>query len=58
MAVTPERKIFPLVIAVARGRYKLITVSLQKKLRNFRLTSETTARRFQKRNGQLDPEVV
>jgi hypothetical protein len=29
-----------------------------KRLRNGHFTSETAARRFQKRNGHLDPEVV
>jgi hypothetical protein len=45
-------------MAVAYGSYKFVTVSLPKLLRNGRFTSETAARRFQKRNGYLDPEVV
>jgi hypothetical protein len=45
-------------MAVTYARYKFVTVSLPKLLRNGRFTSETAARRFQKRNGYLDPEVV
>jgi hypothetical protein len=40
--------------------YWFVTVSLLKRLRNGRFTSETAVRRFQfqERNGHLDPEVV
>jgi hypothetical protein len=40
------------------NRYKIVTVSLPKRLRNGRFTSETTVRRFQKRNGHLDSEAL
>jgi hypothetical protein len=50
-------------IAVAYHRYKFVTVSLPKQLRNGRFTSETAARRFrfQKQsriNRHLDPKAV
>jgi hypothetical protein len=45
-------------MAVTHNRYKFVTASLPKRLRNGRFTSETAVRRFQKRNGYLDPEVV
>jgi hypothetical protein len=47
-------------MAVAYSRYKFVTVPLLKLkwLRNGRFTSENAVRRFQKRNGYLDPEVV
>ena len=35
-----------------------LTASLLKRLRNGRFTSETAVRRFQKRNGHLDPGAV
>jgi hypothetical protein len=35
-----------------------MTVLLLKRLRNGRFNSETAARRFQKQNGHVDPEVV
>jgi hypothetical protein len=35
-------------MAVLYGRYKFVTVSLPKRLRNGRFTSETAVRRFQK----------
>jgi hypothetical protein len=40
------------------NRYKLVTVTLLKRLRDGRFTSDTAAQRFQKRNGHLDREVV
>ena len=43
---------------VTYNRYKFITVSLPKRFRNGRFKSETAMRRFQKRNGHLDPEVL
>jgi hypothetical protein len=60
MAVTPERTLvsvgeWPLHITVVR--YKFLTASLLKRLRNGRFTSEITVRRFHKRSGHLDPEV-
>jgi hypothetical protein len=45
-------------IAVAHNRTKFVTVSRLKRLRDGRFTSETAVRRFQKRNGHLDPELV
>jgi hypothetical protein len=45
-------------MAVTYNRYEFVTVSLLKRLRNGRFTSKTAVRRFQKRNGNLDPEVV
>jgi hypothetical protein len=45
-------------MAVAYNRYKFLTVSLLKRLRNGSFTSKKTVRRFQKRNGYLDPEVL
>jgi hypothetical protein len=45
-------------MAVTYSRYKFVTVSLPKQLRNGRFTSETAVRRFQKRNRQLDPEAL
>ena len=45
-------------MAAAYNRYKFVTVSPPKRLRNGRYTSETVVRRFQKRNGHLDPDVV
>jgi hypothetical protein len=45
-------------MAVTYSRFKFLTVSLLKRLRNGRFISETAVRRFQKRNGYLDPEVV
>jgi hypothetical protein len=41
-------------IAHGRYKYKFVTVSLLKRLRNGLPASETAA----KRNGHLDPEVV
>jgi hypothetical protein len=38
--------------------YKVVTVLLQKRLRNGRFTSETAVWRFQKRNRHLDPEAL
>jgi hypothetical protein len=42
------------------SRYKFVTASIMKRLRNGRFNCETAVRRFQnqKRNGYLDPEVV
>jgi hypothetical protein len=45
-------------MAVTYSRHKFLAVSLPKRFRNGRFTSETAVRRFQKRNGHLDPEVV
>jgi hypothetical protein len=45
-------------MAVAHNRYEFVTVSLPKRPRNGRFISETAVRRFQKRNGHLDPEVL
>jgi hypothetical protein len=45
-------------MTVAYNRYKFIAVSLLKLFHNGRFTSKTTVRRFQKRNGRLDTEVV
>jgi hypothetical protein len=45
-------------MAVKYNRYKFVTVSLPKRFRNGRFTSETAVRRFQNFNGHLDPEVV
>jgi hypothetical protein len=45
-------------MAVTYSRYKFVTVSLPKRLRNGRFTSETAVLRFQKRNRHMDPEVV
>jgi hypothetical protein len=45
-------------MAVTYNRYKFVTVSLLKRLRNGRFASENAAQRFQKRNGHLDPEAV
>jgi hypothetical protein len=59
--VTPERKpasVGGWRMAVTCGRYEFVTVSLLKRLRGGCFTSETSAWRFQKRNGHLDPEVV
>jgi hypothetical protein len=47
-----------LAVTYNRIRYQFVTVLLLKRLRDGRFTSETTVRRFQKRNGHLDPEVV
>jgi hypothetical protein len=64
MAVTPERALasfgeWPLHVTVTLySSYKFVTVSLLKRLHNGRFNSETAVRRFQKRNGHLDPEVV
>jgi hypothetical protein len=47
------------IMAVAPvNRHKCVTVLILKRFRNGRFTSETAARKFQKRNGHLDPEVV
>jgi hypothetical protein len=43
---------------VTYNRYKFVTVSVPKRLRNGRFASETAVRQFQKRNGYLDPEAV
>jgi hypothetical protein len=45
-------------MAVTYSRYKFTTVSLPKRFRNGRFASETTVRRFQKRNRHLDPEAL
>jgi hypothetical protein len=45
-------------MAVTYNRYKFAIISFLKRLRNGRFTYETAVRRFQKRNGYLDPEVV
>jgi hypothetical protein len=47
-------------MAVAYNRYKPVTFLLLKppRTRNGHFTSETAVRRFQKRNGDLDPEAV
>jgi hypothetical protein len=45
MAVTPEQNghLFPLGNGRAHSRYKFLTVSITKRLRNSRFNSETTA---------------
>jgi hypothetical protein len=51
ITVTPERTLVSCVrwgMAVAYSRYKFITVSIPKRFRNGRFTSETAAWRFQK----------
>ena len=58
---TPERTLVSVVrwgMAVTHNRYKFVTASLPKRLRNGCFTYETAVRRFQKRNRHLDPEVV
>jgi hypothetical protein len=45
-------------MAVTCNRYQCFAVSLPKRLRNGCFTSETAMRRFQKRNGHLDPEAL
>jgi hypothetical protein len=46
-------------MAVTYNRHKFVTAALLKRLlRNGGYTSETAVRRFQKRNGYLDPEVL
>jgi hypothetical protein len=45
-------------MAVTHKRKKIVTVSLPKRFRNGRFTSETAVRRFQKRNGHLDPDAL
>jgi hypothetical protein len=45
-------------MAVTFNRYKFVAVSPPKRLRNGRFASETAVRRFQKRNGQLNPEAL
>jgi hypothetical protein len=40
---------------MSHGRFKFAIASLLKRLRDGRFTSETAVRRFQKRNGHLDP---
>jgi hypothetical protein len=45
-------------MAVAYGRYKVVTVSRPKRLRNGRFTSESAVWRFQKQNRHLNQEVV
>jgi hypothetical protein len=48
-------------MAVAYNRYKFVTVSLPKRLRNGRngrFAFEFAVRRFQKQIRHLDPEVV
>jgi hypothetical protein len=60
MAVTPEWTLFsvgewPLHLTVIN---LFVTVSLLKRFRNGRFTSETAMRRFQKRNDHLDPETL
>ena len=43
-------------MAVTHSRCKFVAVSLPKRFRNGRFTSETAVRRFQNRNRHLDPE--
>jgi hypothetical protein len=45
-------------MAATYSRYKFVTVSLPKRFRNGRFNSETAMRRFQKRNGHLDPKAL
>ena len=47
-----------MAVTYVGNRYKFVTVSIMKRLRNGRSTSETAAQQLQKRNGYLDPEVV
>ena len=59
ITVTPERAL----VSVGEWPIKntgvmFLTVSLPKPPCNDRFTSETVARRFQKRNRHLDPEVA
>jgi hypothetical protein len=44
-------------MAVAYSRYKFVTVSLPKRFRNGRFTSETAVRRF-RIESHLDPEAL
>ena len=55
---TPERALPRWGMAVAHNRYKFVTASLLRRFCNGRFATKTAVRRFQKRNGQLDPEVV
>jgi hypothetical protein len=61
ITVAPERALvsigeWPLHIF---NRYKFVTASLPKRLRNGRFASETAVRRFQKRNRHLGhPEAL
>jgi hypothetical protein len=50
----PNGLSFPLVMAVTYNRYKLFPFHF----RSGCFSSETAVRRFQKRNGHLDPEAV
>jgi hypothetical protein len=45
-------------MTVTYSLYKFLAVSLPKRFRNGRFTSETAVRRFQKRNRHLDPEAL
>jgi hypothetical protein len=60
ITVTPEQTLVPVGEWPLHvySRYKFITVSLPKRLRDGHFASETAVRRLQKRNGFLDPEVV
>jgi hypothetical protein len=59
ITVTPERALASVGgMPVKCIAVKFLAVSIPKPPCNGRLTSETTARRFQKRNRHLDPEVV
>jgi hypothetical protein len=58
MTVTHERTLLSVGEWPLYNRYKFVTVSLPKRFRNDRFTSETAARRFQKRNYHLDSEVA
>jgi hypothetical protein len=45
-------------MAVTNNRYKFITISLLKRLRDDRSASETAVWRLHEQNRRLDPEVV
>jgi hypothetical protein len=47
-----------LLASVGEWPLKFVTVSILKRSHNGRVASGTAVRRFQKRNGHLDPEVV
>jgi hypothetical protein len=45
-------------MAVTYSRYEFLTVSILKRFRNGRFTSQTPLRRFKKWNRHLNPEVL
>jgi hypothetical protein len=45
-------------ISVTPNRYKFVTTAFLERLRNGRFAPETAVRRFQNKNGHLDPEVL